>query len=100
MATIDGARDLGLDSRVGSVTPGKRADLILVRLLDLSLAPGAPGADPLGLIVLAAQPGNVDTVIADGRVLKRGGRLQAVDAVQVTAKAMESLRRMLTAAGW
>jgi cytosine/adenosine deaminase-related metal-dependent hydrolase len=100
MATIDGARDLGLDGRVGSVTPGKRADLILVRLLDLSLAPGAPGADPIGLIVLAAQPGNVDTVIADGRVLKRNGRLQAVDAAEVTAKAMESLRRMLQTAGW
>jgi cytosine/adenosine deaminase-related metal-dependent hydrolase len=100
MATVDGARDLGLDDRVGSVTPGKRADLILVRLRDLSLAPGAPGADPAGLIVLAAQPANVDTVIADGRVLKRGGRLQAVDVDLVTARAAESLDRMLRAAGW
>jgi cytosine/adenosine deaminase-related metal-dependent hydrolase len=100
MATIDGARDLGLDDRVGSITPGKRADLILVRLRDLSLAPGGPGTDPVGLIVLAAQPGNVDTVIADGRVLKRGGRLQAVDADQVTATAVQSLRRLLTAVGW
>jgi 5-methylthioadenosine/S-adenosylhomocysteine deaminase len=97
MATSDGARDLGLDDRVGSITPGKRADLILVRMLDLNLA---PGTDPLGLIVLAAQPGNVDTVIADGRILKRDGKLQAVDVDEVAAKAVESLNRMLSVAGW
>jgi cytosine/adenosine deaminase-related metal-dependent hydrolase len=67
-------------------------------MLDLNLAPG--GTEPLGLIVLAAQPSNVDTVIADGRILKRDGQLQAVDADEVAAKAVESLSRMLSVAGW
>lgn len=97
MATIDGARDLGIDELVGSITPGKRADLILIRMRDLNLA---PGGDRAGLIVLAAQPANVDTVIADGRILKRAGELTAVDVREVTDKSVESLTRMLAAAGW
>ena len=41
MATIGGARDLGFGDKVGSLTPGKRADIILVRTTDLNLAPSA-----------------------------------------------------------
>jgi cytosine/adenosine deaminase-related metal-dependent hydrolase len=97
MVTIDGARDLGLDHLVGSITPGKRADLILVSMLDLNLS---PGINPAELIVLAAQPANVDSVLADGRILKRAGRLEGTDAGAAPTRAVEAVRRMLDLAGW
>ena len=64
MATIDGARDLGFDKLTGSLTPGKRADLILVRTDDDNIA---TIDDPYDALVQLAQPSNVDTVMVDGR---------------------------------
>lgn len=88
LGTIGGARSLGLDAVTGSLTPGKRADLILV-------ATGHPNlgvlTDPAALLVTAAQPGNVDTVLADGQLLKRGGALVTLDAERVSAQAREAL---------
>ena len=96
MATINGARDLGIADRVGSLTPGKRADLILVRTTDLNMA---PLGDPIQAIVRSAQPHNVDTVVVDGRVLKRGGQMTAVDQEQIVHEAAESLAALKTRAG-
>ena len=88
LGTIGGARSLGLDAVTGSLTPGKRADLIMV-------ATGHPNlgvlTDPAGLLVTAAQPGNVDTVLADGQLLKRGGALVTLDGERVGAQAREAL---------
>ena len=88
LGTIEGARSLGLDAVTGSLTPGKRADIILV-------ATGHPNlgvlTDPTGLLVTAAQPGNVDTVLADGRILKRGGALVTLDGERIIARAREAL---------
>ena len=53
LATIDGARDLGIADKVGSLTPGKRADLILVRTTDMNMA---PVGDPFEALVSLAQP--------------------------------------------
>jgi 5-methylthioadenosine/S-adenosylhomocysteine deaminase len=97
MATVDGARDLGLAEKTGSVTPGKRADLILVRMNDLNMV---PCGDPVDVLVLSGLPQNVDTVIADGRILKRGGKLIAVDVEQIAAETRDSVTRMLQVAGW
>lgn len=96
LATTDGARDLGLADRVGSLTPGKRADLILVRTTDLNTA---PFSNPANLLVQSAQPANVDTVVIDGRILKRKGQLVALDPDQVVRKAAESLAAVRTRAG-
>ncbi|WP_394845803.1 amidohydrolase family protein [Pendulispora brunnea] len=73
-ATLQGARATGLERRTGSLSPGKAADILLIRATDVNLAPLSSPADA---IVLAAHPGNVDTVLVEGRVLKRGGRLEA-----------------------
>jgi len=73
-ATLQGARATGLERRTGSLTPGKAADIILIRATDVNLAPVSSPADA---IVLGAHPGNVDTVLVAGRVLKRGGHLEA-----------------------
>jgi 5-methylthioadenosine/S-adenosylhomocysteine deaminase len=97
LATIDGARDLGLDHLVGTVTPGKRADLIVVDRMALNLA---PCADPVGVLVGCAQPANVDTVLVDGRVLKRGGRLVACEPRAIAEAATRALRDVLARAGW
>ncbi|MFB9746600.1 amidohydrolase family protein [Leifsonia shinshuensis] len=95
MATIEGARDLGLSHETGSITPGKRADLVLIRR-DSNLQP--PG-DPYEDLVRQGRGENIDTVIADGRLLKREGKLtrpsdrQAVDdAARYTADLLERAR--------
>jgi 5-methylthioadenosine/S-adenosylhomocysteine deaminase len=92
MATIDAARSLGLGDVVGSLTPGKRADLILVRTHDVTTA---PVTDVTNTLVLAAGPQDVDTVIVDGRIRKQGGRLLDVDAVEVVRETEDALAALL-----
>jgi hypothetical protein len=60
----------------------------------------APCADPVDVLVLSGLPQNVDTVIADGRILKRGGKLIAADVEQIAAETCDSVTRMLELAGW
>jgi 5-methylthioadenosine/S-adenosylhomocysteine deaminase len=97
LATIDGARDLGLADKTGSLTPGKRADLILVRTTDINVS---PVGDPYEALVGLAQPANVDTVVVDGRILRRGGRFVALDHAQVVKEAMQSVADLRARAGW
>jgi cytosine/adenosine deaminase-related metal-dependent hydrolase len=97
MATINGAWDMGFADKTGSLTPGKRADLILVRATDLNMA---PLGDPMTAVVRSAQPHNVDLVAIDGRILKRNGRLTAMDANEVAAQAAESLAGLRQRANW
>jgi cytosine/adenosine deaminase-related metal-dependent hydrolase len=72
MATIEGAKVVGLDHIIGSLTPGKQADAILLRTDSLGMA---SAHDPIGATVLSADTSTVDTVIVAGRVVKRAGRL-------------------------
>ena len=97
MATIEGAEDLGLADKTGSLTPGKRADLILVR----TDAPhmGDIG-DPYDALVQLAQPSDVDTVVADGRVLRRKGAFTALDYGKLLADAAQSVAALKTKANW
>lgn len=96
LATINGARVLGLDDIVGSITPGKRADLIMVRTDDINMLP-VEESDAAFQLVQHAQPANVDTVIVDGRLLKRGGKLLEIDLRRITAAAAGSHRRLVAA---
>jgi cytosine/adenosine deaminase-related metal-dependent hydrolase len=77
-ATINGARAAGLDHKVGSITPGKEADLVLIDANAFNLL-GWNRSEPTGAVVLHAHPGNVDTVLVGGRIVKRGGELVHVD---------------------
>lgn len=90
LATINGARDLGIADTVGSLTPGKRADFILVRGTDLNMA---PLGDPATALVHSAQPSNVDTVVVDGKFMKRKGQIVAFRADAVIADATDSVAR-------
>lgn len=85
LATVDGARTAGLADRVGTLEPGKAADLTLLRTDAVGLAPVRAAADA---VVLAAHPGMVDTVLVAGRVVKRDGQLLAdLDRVRSLAAA-------------
>ncbi|TCO62298.1 amidohydrolase family protein [Actinocrispum wychmicini] len=93
MATVDAAHTLHLEHRTGSLEVGKAADVILLRTNDLNLAPVSA---PEESVVLAAHPGNVDTVLVNGRVVKRDGCLVGdVDRVRelVTAASAHLLQR-------
>lgn len=95
-ATMGGARALGIDDVTGSITPGKRADLILIREDDLNMA---PACDVESAVVRVATPANVDTVMVDGRVLKRGGQLVGYDTAKITRNAWESALAVRERAG-
>ena len=86
MATIDGARALGLDRLVGSLEPGKRADLIV---LDLGNAHVQPVFDLPSTVVYASRAGDVSLTVVDGRVLWDGRRVRTLDEAKVLAAAKE-----------
>jgi cytosine/adenosine deaminase-related metal-dependent hydrolase len=71
-ATINGARTFRLDGKIGTLSPGKKADIVMLRANDVNMV---PVWDPVYSIVEIAGAGNVDTVIVDGVIRKQGGRL-------------------------
>jgi cytosine/adenosine deaminase-related metal-dependent hydrolase len=91
-ATLAGAEASGLTNKVGSLTHGKQADVILIRTSDLNLA---PVSDAIGAIVLAAHAGNVDTVIVAGKIVKSGGKMVNYDRERVRSLAQKSLQYIL-----
>ena len=87
-ATIDGARALGLGDVTGSLTPGKRADIVLLRLDDTNMV---PLNSAVALVVFAAQPRNVEAVWIDGVMRKRAGSLVDVDVPALASKAQTTI---------
>ena len=96
MATINGARALGRAALTGSLTPGKRADILMVRADDLNMVPLGESTTTL---VRSAANANVDTVIAQGKMLKFAGELVGIDLDDVKADAAGSLFDLRTKAG-
>jgi cytosine/adenosine deaminase-related metal-dependent hydrolase len=90
-ATIEGARMLGLESRIGTLTPGKEADLVVVRA-DLGLW---PVHDPVASVVMQASAGHVEHVLIGGRFAKRDGRLLAGGLDRLRDELAASGRRIL-----
>jgi len=80
----------------GSLTPGKRADLILIRTTDLNIAPLAQIETT---VVQSTAPANVDTVMVDGRILKRNGQLLHLNVPDIVHHAERSALRIREAAG-
>ena len=83
VATMGGARALGLDHRIGSLTPGKQADITLIRTNRVGLM---SGATPEQIVVLQANGGDVDSVFVVGKALKRDGRLLGIDVSSIGAR--------------
>lgn len=98
MATIDGARDLGIDDKVGSLIPGKRADLIMVRF-DRTNISTLSAANWLHLLIHHAQPVNVDLVMVDGRILKRDGKLTSLDEDRIVANSEQAITGLMHRGG-
>ncbi|WP_431086014.1 amidohydrolase family protein [Paenibacillus sp. 8b26] len=86
-ATIDGARALGLDHKIGTLTPGKEADLIMIRTNDLNMF---PVNHPIGAVVQCANTSNVDSVFVAGKAVKRNGKMLHVDIQRLRKLANES----------
>jgi 5-methylthioadenosine/S-adenosylhomocysteine deaminase len=85
LATIDGARALGLDREIGSLEAGKRADVIVVKLDRLHSTPRP--ADLASAVVYSAQAGDVQTVIIDGRLVMRERELLTMNEREVIEEA-------------
>jgi cytosine/adenosine deaminase-related metal-dependent hydrolase len=96
MATRGGARCLGREQELGSLEPGKAADLVLVDTRRLSY--GGAGSDVLAALVFTPFPEPVDTVIVHGRVLVEGGRLAGLDEEELVARADRIGGRLLESA--
>ncbi len=86
-ATVEGARANGLESKVGTLTPGKKADIIMLRTDRMNVT---PLNDPATAVVAGMDTGNVDTVLIGGRVMKRHGKLLHVDWPAVKRTVVES----------
>ena len=86
MATIGGAKALGLDNRIGTIEKGKEADIVLINTADANMS---PLNDPFSAIVFSADRKNVDTVFCKGRKLLEGGKLLTIDKAEAIEKTNE-----------
>ena len=80
-ATLDGAHALGLDDKIGSLTPGKRADVIIMDLSDIKLIP--VNGDPVATGLLHGRTSDVSWVFVEGKVKKRDGKLVDIDLTRL-----------------
>ncbi|WP_438280400.1 amidohydrolase family protein [Pseudomonas alabamensis] len=98
LATRGGAEALGLGGQIGTLTPGKRADVQIVALDALNLA-GFGGGDPAALLVYSARPENVRTVVVNGHLVKLEGQLQGVELPRVLEDAAASAKQLIRRSG-
>lgn len=96
MATIGGARVLGMESKIGTLEVGKRADVVI---LDLQQPKSQPVYEVESAIVYAASGSSVVTTIVDGRILMRDRKVLTVDVPAAIAKAKEYRQRVLKSLG-
>jgi cytosine/adenosine deaminase-related metal-dependent hydrolase len=87
MATLEGARANGLDHKVGTLTPGKEADVIMLRTDRINVM---PVNDPFGAVVWGMDTSNVDTVFVKGKTMKKNGELVGVDVNRLRTLVYES----------
>jgi cytosine/adenosine deaminase-related metal-dependent hydrolase len=92
-ATINGAKMAGLDDKIGSLSPGKQADIVMLRADDLAMF---PVTDPLVSAVMQGGVAQVDTVLVAGKVVKRGGKLLVDGLADKKATLRKSGERILT----
>jgi 5-methylthioadenosine/S-adenosylhomocysteine deaminase len=97
LATLQGARDCALDKKIGSLTPGKEADIVMLRADTVNTM---PLNDACGAIVTGMDTSNVDTVLVAGKVMKRHGRLVGVDMKRLQRITTTSRDYLVGKMGW
>lgn len=96
-ATVDGAACAGLQDKIGSLTPGKQADLILINAGDINLY---PSGNAFGTVVHATERSNIDTVVIGGRIVKQNGKVLGVDSARLREAIDESREYLFAASGY
>ena len=96
MATIGGARALGMDKQIGSLEPGKHADIIIV---SMSAARQTPMYDPLSHLVYVTRGDDVQTTIVNGKVLMRNRKVLTLDRAAVLGDAKTWAGKVRSAVG-
>ena len=96
MATIEGAKALNMADEIGSITPGKRADLVLVNANDFMTA---PSHSPVQTVVFQSDPSHIDTVLVDGEIVKQNGELTNPKVHEEFDRFVESGERLIDEAG-
>ncbi len=96
-ATVNGARAAGLATSIGTLSPGKQADIIMLRTNGVAVF---PVTNAIGTIVQAVERSDVDTVMVGGRLRKRRGKLIGVDIEKLTATVIASRDYLLEASGY
>jgi 5-methylthioadenosine/S-adenosylhomocysteine deaminase len=96
-ATMGGAHCAGLEDKIGSLTPGKEADLLMIRTDQINLY---PSNNALGTVVQAAERSNIDTVIIGGRVRKYRGQVVDLDMASLKAMVDESTGYLFKTVGY
>jgi 5-methylthioadenosine/S-adenosylhomocysteine deaminase len=96
MATIDGARAMGLDGEIGSLEIGKRADVVVIKLDSLH---SIPRMDVASALVYSSQPADVTTVVIDGRVIMRDRQLLTIDEQSLIGEANLEAALLIKRAG-
>lgn len=96
MATINGARALGLEHEIGSLEVGKKADLVVI---DLNRLHTTPSMNPVSTLVYAETGGEVDMVVVDGQVVVEQGNLLTIDEDEVMSQAHQHAEALYRRAG-
>jgi 5-methylthioadenosine/S-adenosylhomocysteine deaminase len=96
-ATVNGARAAGLESDIGTLTPGKQADIVMIRTNGVAVF---PVTNAIGTIVQAVERSDVDTVMVAGEIRKRAGKLIGVDVAKLTAGVTASRDYLLEVSGY
>jgi 5-methylthioadenosine/S-adenosylhomocysteine deaminase len=96
-ATVHGARAAGLEHAIGTLTPGKQADIIMVRTNGVSVF---PATHAIGTIVQAVERSDVDTVMVAGKLRKHAGKMLDVDLTKLAAEATASRDYLLATSGF
>ncbi|MDR7094932.1 amidohydrolase family protein [Hydrogenophaga laconesensis] len=98
-ATMGGAKAFGLDRKIGSITPGKQADLVMFDCRGMNIFPALPGGNPAHIVVMYAETSDIENVIVAGRFAKRDGQLTLDPSrlQQLQDELLESRMRMFSA---
>lgn len=96
-ATVNGARAAGLEDQAGTLTPGKQADIIMVRTQGVAVF---PVSNAIGTVVQAVERADVDTVMVAGQLRKRAGRLLGIDLARLNAEVTASRDYLIEASGY